>query len=258
MKISKIILYNEPTVPEINIKRAKKFLLETFEIEIQIRENIFQNLDERTCEKIASTRIFNLKKSFERHKPSIKEISIELKNKDMSNKQEMTLYDGIELNKIVTELIPIAENTVNTLHIIFTNKLTCTFDENDLRYHARAWVGSNPIIISTTGIIEAPAKPKQFYIDLMTNFSEESTENIKEKYKGEFLEYNDLKLPEVVEGYILQAVFYYETGDVFCDNKQCRLFNSHWQKDLFISQIENKKMCEKHEKILAKMKNNIS
>ena len=51
MKISKIILYNEPSVPEINIKKAKKFLLETFEIEIQIRENIFQNLDERTCGK---------------------------------------------------------------------------------------------------------------------------------------------------------------------------------------------------------------
>ena len=44
----------------------------------------------------------------------------------------------------------------------------------------------------------------------------------------------------------------------FCDNKQCRLFNAHWQKDLFISQIENKKMCEKHEKDLTKMKNNIS
>ena len=258
MKISKIILYNEPSVPEINIKRAKKFLLEAFGIDIQIKENIFQNLNEKTCEKIASTRIFNLKKSYEKHTPSIKEISIELENKDMSNKQEMTLYDGIELNKIVTELIPIAENTVNTLHIIFTNKLTCTFDENDLRYHARAWVGSNPIIISTTGIIEAPAKPKQFYMDLMTNFSEEAVEEIKKKYKGEFLEYNDVKLPEVVEGYILQSIFYYETGDVFCDNKNCRLFNAHWQKDLFISQIENKKMCEKHEKILAKMKNNIS
>ena len=67
-----------------------------------------------------------------------------------------------------------------------------------------------------------------------------------------------MKLAEVIEGYMLQAIFYYETGDVFCDNKQCRLFNAHWQKDLFISQIENKKMCEKHEKILAKMKNNIS
>ena len=51
-------------------------------------------------------------------------------------------------------------------------------------------------------------------MDLMTNFSEESVEKIKKKYKGEFLEYNDVKLPEVIEGYILQAVFYYETGDV--------------------------------------------
>ena len=176
----------------------------------------------------------------------------------MSNKQEMTLYDGVELNKIVQEIIPTVENTLNTLHIIFTNKLTCTFDENDFRYHARAWVGSNPIIISTTGIIEAPAKPKQFYMDLMTNFSEEAVEEIKKKYKGEFLEYKDVKLSEVVEGYILQAIFYYETGDAFCDNKQWRLFNAHSQKDLFISQIENKKMCEKHEKILAKMKNIIS
>ena len=258
MKISKIILYNEPSVPEINIKKAKKFLLETFEIEIQIRENIFQNLNQNMCEKIASTRIFNLKKSFNEHMPSVEEISIELENKDMSNKQEMTLYDGVELNKIVQEIIPTVENTLNTLHIIFTNKLTCTFDENDFRYHARAWVGSNPIIISTTGIIEAPAKPKQFYMDLMTNFSEEAVEEIKKKYKGEFLEYKDVKLSEVVEGYILQAIFYYETGDAFCDNKQCRLFNAHWQKDLFISQIENKKMCEKHEKILAKMKNIIS
>ena len=258
MKISKIILYDEPSVPEINIKKAKKFLLETFEIEIHIRKNFFQNLNQKVYEKIASTRIFNLKKSFEKHTPSIEEILIELENKDMSNKQEMILYDGVELNKIVKEIIPTAENTLNTLHIIFTNKLTCTFDENDFRYHARAWVGSNPVLISTTGIVEAPAKPKQFYMDLMTNFSEETVEQIKKKYKGEFLEYKDVKLPQVIEGYMLQAIFYCETGDAFCDNKQCRLFNAHWQKDLFISQIENKKMCEKHEKILARMKNNIS
>jgi hypothetical protein len=182
---------------------------------------------------------------------------MELENKDMSNKEEMILYDGIELNKMVRELIPTIENTQDTLHIIFTNKLTCTFDENDFRYHARAWVGSNPIIISTTGIIEAPAKPKQYYLDLMTNFSEEKIEDIKKKYKGQFLEYNDSRTSQIVEGYILQSIFYYETGEVFCDNNQCRLFNSHWQKDLLRSQIENKKLCKKHEDILIKIKNNI-
>ena len=258
MKISKIILYNEPSVSQINIKNLEKFIVNIFQIKIEIRNNIFQNLNEKTCESIASSRIFNLKKSFKKHIPSLEEILIESENRDMSNREEMTLYDGIELNKIIVKWIPIEEKNQDTLHIIFTNKLTCTFDENDFRYHARAWVGANPVIISTTGVIEAPAKPKQYYLDLMTNFSKEKIGEIKKKYKGQFLEYSDSRISDIIEGYVLQAIFYYETGDAFCDNKQCRLFNAHWQKDLFISQIDNKKMCKKHEDILTKMKNNIS
>ena len=258
MKISKIILYNEPSVSQINIKNLEKFIANIFQIKIEIRNNIFQNLNEKTCESIASSRIFNLKKSFKKHIPSLEEILIESENRDMSNREEMTLYDGIELNKIIVEEIPIEEKNQDTLHIIFTNKLTCTFDENDFRYHARAWVGANPVIISTTGVIEAPAKPKQYYLDLMTNFSKEKIEEIKKKYKGQFLEYSDSRISDIIEGYVLQAIFYYETGDAFCDNKQCRLFNAHWQKDLFISQIDNKKMCKKHEDALTRMKNNIS
>ena len=258
MKISKIILYNEPSVLEIDIKKLKKFIENIFQIKIEIRNNIFENINEKTCENIASSRIFNLKKTFQKHIPTIEEISIELENKDMSNKEEMILYDGIELSNIITELIPNEEKNQDILNIIFTNKLTCTFDENDFRYHARALVGSNPIIISTTGIIEAPAKPKQYYLDLMTNFSKEEIGEIKKKYKGQFLEYGDSRMPDIIEGYVLQAIFYYETGDAFCDNNQCRLFNSHWQKDLFISQVDNKKMCKKHEEILIKIKNKIA
>ena len=258
MKISKIIIYKEPSVPKINLDKIKEFIFKEFRIKIEIRDNIFNKLDKNTCEKIASTRIFNLKKSFEKHNPTVNEILIELENKDMSNKEEMTLYDGIELSKIIKELIPKTEGNQDTLHIIFTNKLTCTFDQNDFKYHARTWIGSNPVIISTTGIIEGPAKPKQYYMDIITNISKESIEEIKKKYKGEFLEYNDPRLPDIVEGILLQIIFYYETGDAFCDNIQCRLFNAHWQKDLFISQIENKKICEKHEKVLSKMKNKIS
>ena len=258
MEISKIILYNEPSVPEIDITNIEKFIENTFQIKTEIRNNIFENLNQKTYENIASSRIFNLKKKFKKHIPSIEEILIESENRDMSNREEMILYDGIELNKIIAESIPSEEKNQDVLNIIFTNKLTCTFDENDFRYHARAWVGSNPIIISTTGTIEAPAKPKQYYLDLMTNFSKEEIEEIKKKYKGQFLEYGDFRMPGIIEGYVLQAIFYYETGDAFCDNKQCRLFNAHWQKDLFISQIDNKKMCKKHEERMIKIRNKIS
>ena len=258
MEISKIILYNEPSVPEIDITNIEKFIVNTFQIKTEIRNNIFENLNQKMYENIASSRIFNLKKKFKKHIPSIEEILIESENRDMSNREEMILYDGIELNKIIAESIPSEEKNQDVLNIIFTNKLTCTFDENDFRYHARAWVGSNPIIISTTGTIEAPAKPKQYYLDLMTNFSKEGIGEIKKKYKGQFLEYGDFRMPGIIEGYVLQAIFYYETGDAFCDNKQCRLFNAHWQKDLFISQIDNKKMCKKHEERMIKIRNKIS
>ncbi|MCH7877401.1 MAG: hypothetical protein IIA20_04115 [Thaumarchaeota archaeon] len=255
MKTCKIILYDEPTVPEIRLEKLEKFIREIFSIEIETRENIFQYSRENISEKIAGCRIFDLKKPFKKHNPSAEAIQIEKENKDMSEREEMTLYDGFEFHKVITELIPINENKRDTLNIIFTNKLTCTFDENDFRYHARALIGSNPTIISTTGMIEAPAKPKQYYLDLMTNFSEKRVKEIKKKYKGEFLEYHDSRISEITEGYLLQAIIYYETGEAFCEHRDCRLFNAHWQKDLFFSQLENKRFCKKHQGILNELKN---
>ena len=252
MKISKIILYNEPTVPEIQIEKIKQFIIDTFQIKVEIKDNFFESLEDKIFEKISSTRISDLKKQFKKHIPTQEEIQIEKENQDISDQDTMTLYDGFELQNIIAENISIVDNI---LHIIFTNKLTATFDNDDFRYHARALISSNPTIISTTGIIEAPAKPKKYYFDLMTNFSEGKIEEIKEKYKGEFLEYHDSRLSDIAEGYVLQAIMYYATGDAFCENKECRLFNAHWQKDLFYSQLENKKLCDKHHKKLKEIKN---
>lgn len=246
MKTSKIIIYDEPTVPEIQINNIEKFLKETFHVDVEIRENFFEKTNERLFQEIATTRIFELKKQFSRHTPTESEIQMEKENTDNSQNEEKILYDGFEFQKITSEFIATHESNQDILNIIFTNKLTCTFDESDFRYHARALIGTNPVIISTTGIIEAPAKPKEYYLELMTNFTKENAEKIKEKYKGEFLEYNDPRLSDVVEGYLLQAIVYYESGDAFCEDKECRLYNAHWQKELLYSQL-NKKFCKKHE-----------
>ena len=251
MKLNKIILYDEPTVSEIDIVHQKKFLESTFGLEIEIRDNFFRNLQDEEFKKIASKRIFELKKPFEQHAPTENEIEIERSNKDMTENDEVFLYDGYELQQIVSESIK--EQSLDTLHIIFTNKLTATFSEEDFRYHARALIGTSPCIISTTGIIEAPAKPKQYYMELIGDFSEERISEVKEKYKGQFLEYHDDRLRKIVEGYLLQAIFYVETGNAFCDNKNCRLFNAHWQKDLFESQLTNTELCENHSKELERL-----
>ncbi len=253
MKIVKIILYDEPSVPEIKLKNVVEFLKKVLAtpIQIEIKNNFFQNSNDHIFERIAKTQIFDLKKKFTEHNPTTVEILNEKKNYD-NQIENAVLHEGLEFQKVIIENIPWNDDK-NTLHIIFTDKIVCTYDKDTARYHARIWIGPNPVIISTTGIIEAPAKPKQYYYDIMTNFSKKSVNEIKRKYKGEFLEYHDSRISDILEGILLQIITHQETGEGFCDDSNCRLFNSHWQKELLLSQIENKKMCEKHKKLFKEI-----
>ena len=255
MKISKIILYDEPTVPEIQINELVKFLREKFSLEVEVRENILKFSPKDSAFKIAECKIFNLRKDYEKHFPTNEEVLFEESNmQNTANTENIIMYDGFQLQKVLADFIPKTENAENIFHIFFTNKLTCTFDQNDLRYHGRALIASNPAIISTTGIIEAPAKPREYYYDLMTNFTQGvNVDTIKRKYKGMFLEYNDSRIAKIVQGYLLQTIFYYETGEPFCDDLECMLFNAHWQKDLLHSHLEVGKLCKPHLKVLQNM-----
>ncbi|MDX1441596.1 MAG: DUF6775 family putative metallopeptidase [Nitrosopumilaceae archaeon] len=255
MLISKIILYDEPSVPEINLECLKEFLKQTFPIEVEIRENILKQSLPDTARRIAECKIFNLRKDFQKQKPTMEEILFEESNfENTSNTENIVMYDGFQLQKVLANLVKDSENKKEIFHIFFTNKLTCTYDYNDYRYHGRALIGANPSIISTTGIIEAPAKPRSYYYELMTNYTVGiNVDTVKEKYKGQFLEYHDPRLSKIIEGYLLQTIFYYETGEAFCENKECRLFNSHWQKDLLKSQLEIGRICSKHHNILEEI-----
>ena len=257
MKISKIILYDEPTVPEINLERLREFLQQTFPVSVEIRSNILKQFSTNTAKKIAECKIFNLRKDFQKNEPTLEEISFEESNfEDTANTENIVMYDGFYLQKVFSDLVKKSENQEGIFHVIFTNKLTCTYDNDDYRYHGRALIGANPTIISTTGIIEAPAKPRAYYYELMTNFTRGvNVDTVKEKYKGEYLEYHDSRLSKIIEGYLLQAIFYYETGEAFCDNQECRLFNAHWQKDLLISQLKIGKLCQNHQEILKNIIN---
>lgn len=255
MKISKIFLYDEPAISQIQLERLAVFLKEIFPVKVVTRDSILKYAKKDTASKIASCRIFNPRKPYEKHKPSTDEVIFEETNfEDTSKTENIIMYDGFEVQKVLTELIPNEERTSDLFHIFFTNKLTCTYDCNDYRYHGRALIGANPSIISTTGIIEAPAKPREYYLDLISNFTQGiNVESIKQKYKGTYLEYNDIRLSKIIEGYLLQAIFYFETAQAFCDKKECRLFNAHWQKDLLYSQLEIGKLCEEHQHVLKKL-----
>jgi len=252
VRTTRIFLYDEPSVPEIATDNLVDFLQNTFHVNLTRRENIFKNATDGTAYELASSRIFNMRQPFQRHVPTSEEVEFEKQTFQNTSKVEnIVLYDGFEFQRIVSHLIADDELTMEDFHFVFTNKLTCTFDTSDYRYHGRALIGANPSVISTTGIIEAPAKPREYYVELMANYGQGlNVDSIKKKYQGQYLEYHDVRLGKIIEGYCLQALFYYITGESFCDLLDCRLNNAHWQRDLLYSQIEFGKICSKHSEIL--------
>ena len=263
MNFKKIILYKEPAISEINIAHLTNFLETEFPIQVEIRGNIFKQFNDEQIKGLSSIRVRDVKDSFNFYDYTADDIEFEkrlsqdsslmnstTKVEDADDISEVYMYDGFELQKKLRYL----NEDKEILHIIITNRLTCTFDENDNRYHARAVICANPAIISTTGIVEAPAKPREYYFEAMALKSQGlGIESAKEKYKDRFLEYNDKRLTRIVEGYLLQVIFYNITGESFCEDIQCKLNNAHWQRDLLFSQIEINNLCKKHSEILKNL-----
>ena len=172
--------------------------------------------------------------------------------------KELILYDGFVMQRLLETMINENESNIDHVHIVFEDRIICTFSEEDWRYHARTFVGGNPSIVSTTGIVEAPAKPKEWYIKQMQlaiydigrdgdhQNDKTSSSNEKEKY----LDYDDYRINFAAVGYALQALFLFITkGDPFCNDINCRLYNAHWQEDQ-TCQIQSKILCNKHDALL--------
>ncbi len=249
MRISKLFLYDEPSVPQIKINELARFIEKQIRIDVEVRPSFFThfNKGEKTSFNLASCRVFDLYVPFERRNPTVEEMEFEKQNVT----DNIILYDGFELQNVCRDIIPEMERLQDKFHLIFTKKLTCSYDYDDYRYHGRAAICSNPAIISTTGIIEAPAKPREYYLQIHEKMSLGlNLDEIRHEFKGRFLEYNDTRLDLVARGYALQAIFYYLTGMPFCESKECILYNAHWQEDLLHSQLEVGALCEQHQSVL--------
>jgi len=165
------------------------------------------------------------------------------------------LFDFIATKKSFKAL----ENpkTKDSCCIILTDKLFATLDE-DSRPHIRASIYSFPSVISTSGIVEGPAKPKDYYFykQKYTQLGIWDVEEakVKKKFRNRFIDYEDKQMNKVIKGYIAQGLVFYITGEPFCKQRNCRLFNAHWQEDLIYAQIKSGKFCAKHKNTLDEIK----
>ncbi len=165
----------------------------------------------------------------------------------------LTLLDGFGLQRIYSDFICEDEMELEHVHVIFKDSLVATYDEVTRRFHARTLICGTPSIISTNGIIEAPAKPRDYYFKMMlSNLLDRSNAEIKTKFKGRFIDYGDPSVFCAALGFAVQAVFYFLTdGDPFCIENTCTLYNSHWQEEMIRAQVKTPKFCKYHETLLS-------
>jgi len=164
------------------------------------------------------------------------------------------IYEGFSLQQLYLNLIDEGEKDIKHLHLVFTNQLFATWDPGNIRYHARVSIYGFPSIISTSGIVVAPAKPRDFYLKRQLG---QDPNLLKEEYKGSFIDYGDPRMTDVLKGYVAQALFYHLVGYPFCEDKNCRLFNAHRQNELLQAQLfSNYEFCPKHKAVLEQLKDN--
>ena len=256
-----IFLYDEGVGEEVDIEEIARYLAQKMgRIKIELRGNLFIfNLPQEKVSdyagKIAGTKIQEVgQEILPGQEPLYGEIEYEKRRILGKTRAFGILYDGFHLQRIFREIIPREERRLDFAHIIFTNRLLATWDDNNKRYHLRTSVYGIPAIISTTGLVEAPAKPREYYLlkQQYERLGKDLTE-LKDRFKGSFIDYEDKRLTEVAKGYAMQAVFYSLTGDPFCEDKGCRLYNAHWQEELIFAQLESGyEFCQRHTHLLRK------
>ncbi|MFH0813666.1 MAG: DUF6775 family putative metallopeptidase, partial [Pseudomonadota bacterium] len=241
-----IHLYNGTDPLEVNVDNLVAFLREHFPHSIiNIREDFFRYWFQR-CEKkekkammiarrLAQARVRQPHKRQLNHDPLPGEISFERKFLAAgSGKPTGILYDGHKLIAIYSDMFTPDEVSLEYCHIFLTNQLFGTWDKNDCRYHVRVSLYGFPSFISTRGIVEGPARPREYYLGRRLGAGQA---DLEEAFHEQYIGHGDSRLQEVIKGYLLQVLFYHITGDPFCNDNECRLFNAHWQEEMIHAQM---------------------
>lgn len=167
-------------------------------------------------------------------------------------------YEGPGLRKLYQQMLEKKSAPPREISVIITDRMIMTWSEDDLRYHARVVVFGFPSIISISGLIEAPARPREYYAAknalLSAGLGSDAEQLLSERFSGSYLEAEDDRIPAVLRGYLLQCLFYAHSMEPFCESDKCMLCNAHWQEEMIRAQLEHGDLCKRHKESLRRIR----
>ncbi|HID07383.1 MAG TPA: hypothetical protein EYP10_09570 [Armatimonadetes bacterium] len=261
----KLMLYVEDGETALNVDELVEYVkgkLPYLPIELRNEFVLHHVGNERTAlqdiaKQVASARIFRIDANEVVNEPFPAEVDYEYRRLSQCSKNLLgTFYSAYHLQTIYWKLVRPSERSLSYVHIILTKLLIGTFDDASGRWHARTIVLGYPNIISLRGLVEAPAKPREFYAlkrAITALGGELPTDAIINALRDCSLTgLEDSRMTEVVKGYILQAIAYHVSLKPFCEDASCRLYNAHWQRELLRAQLDGDyELCTYHEQLFT-------
>ncbi len=257
-------LYNDPFTPTFALEelaaylRAKlpaiAFVLHDEVVRERLKalpESEHEEVLQRLAVGFAKARVHDPYQLVTDREPLYGEIAYERRRLTTRGESKGVVYDGFMVQALLATLFDRETLNRRRLPLIFTNQLLATYDESDHRYHLRTVILGFPAIVSTTGLVEAPAKPREFYLareQFRAMGLDAMAPALAAELRDRCLLPNDERITEVAKGYALQAVFYAVFGEGFCHDKDCRLYNAHWQEEMLHAQLDGAyDLCPRHE-----------
>ena len=166
--IRKVVLYDEGTSEKLDLEEIARYLRGKLgKVPVEIRDHFISVRPGKVAEyarELASIKIHDINRRItSEQEPLYGEVQYEQRRISGKAKAFGVIYEGVRLQRRFLELIAGRERTPDLVHIFFTNRLFATWGKGDRRYHARTSVYGFPSIVSTTGLVEAPARPKEYY-----------------------------------------------------------------------------------------------
>lgn len=247
--LDRVTLYRAPTT-EADVEAIAAWLDERVEASIEVRDRFLDvHRTDDLPERFAEVRVLS---PYDRETGNTMLGTIRYEQRVLENPARGggVLYDGQQVQRALNAAIPDEESDLGHAHVVVLDRAIGTWGEHDGRWHKRVNVLGQPGIVSVPGLYEAPAKPDAYYEEkqrhALLSGDAPPREVLEERVEGEFLVEDDPRTTDALKGYVLQAAHFLETGEAFCENEECRLFDAHYHEDLIRAQLHDPVFCADH------------
>jgi hypothetical protein len=246
--MEQVTLYRAPTTAA-DADAIADWLAPRIGAEVSVRERFLADQDDDLAEALAAARVVDPYDP-ETGNTMLGIVRYEQRALADPSRAGGVLYDGLAVQRTLGRRLPADEGSLDHLHVPLLDRALATWGDHDGRWHKRVTVMGQPALVSVPGLYEAPAKPESYYQakqrHALVAGDAPPREVLESEVEGSFLVADDPRTTEALRGYVLQAYHYLTTGEAFCDDERCRLYNAHRQPGVVRAQLREPAFCPDH------------